>query len=121
VEVKFSSARAAVIWAWHRQFDCLVGSNPMDRDSIGGGTPGNISAGLAQAFDIKRWLERAAHQVGLESIHLILLSELPQEEPVELLPWQQRKVDTAMEIVEWKLDKVGWLEEKGTISYSEMR
>jgi hypothetical protein len=110
-----------VIWAWHKQFECLVGSNPLDPDSIGGGTiNGNISDGLARAMNIKIWLERAAYQAGLESIHLILLSELPQEEPIELLPWQQRKVDVAMDIVEWKLDKVGWLEEKGCIPIHEL-
>ena len=113
--MKFSSAAAAVMWAWGRQFDCLIGSNPMEHGSAEG-TPGNISSGLAMAFDIKRWLERAAHQVGLESIDLILLSELPQGEPAKLLPWQQRKVDLAMEILEWKLDKVGWLEEKDCAS-----
>lgn len=118
--MKFSSARAAVVWAWHMQFECLIGSNPLDPDSIGGGTiNGNISDGLARAIDIKRWMERAAHQVGLESIELILLSELPQETPVQLLPWQQRKVDAAMEIVEWKLDKVEWLEEKNIILLHE--
>ena len=106
----FSSARAAVIWAWGRQFECLIGSNPLDPDSICGGTPGNISAGLAQAMDIKRWLERGAHKAGLESIHLILLSEIPQDEPTELLHWQQLKVDYAMEILEAKLDRVGWLD-----------
>jgi hypothetical protein len=109
-----------VIWAWGRQFECLIGSNPLDPDSMGRGTPGNISAGLAAAMDIKRWLERAAYRAGLESTHLILLSELPHDEPVELLPWQQRKVDVAMEILEWKLDRVGWLEEKGVVPFHEM-
>lgn len=119
--VKFSCARAAVVWAWHMQFECLIGSNPLDPDSIGGGTiNGNISDGLARAMNIKIWLERAAHQVGLESIELILLSELPQETYIELLPWQQRKVDVAMEALEWKLDKVGWLAEKDRIPIHEM-
>jgi hypothetical protein len=118
--VKFSSARAAVIWAWGRQFECLIGSNPLDPDRIGvTNSSGNISAGLAAAMDIKRWLERAAYRVGLESLTLILLSELPQEQPIELLPWQQRRVDAAMDILEAKLDRVGWLEEKGIVPYHE--
>ena len=119
--MKFSSARAAVIWAWGRQFECLIGSNPLDPDSIGGGTPGNISAGLAMAMDIKRWLERGAYTAGLEDLSLILLSELPQEVPANLLPWQQLKVDYAMDILEAKLDRVGWLEEKGIIPLHESR
>lgn len=119
--MKFSGARAAVMWAWGRQFDCLIGSNPMDPDSLGGGTPGNISAGLATAMNIKIWLERAAYRAGLESIHLILLSELPRDNPVELLPWQQGRVDKAMGMLEDKLRDVGWLAEKGNIPFHEMR
>ena len=103
------------------QFDCLVCSNPMDPDHTGGGmSDGNVSGGLSTAMDIKKWLERAAHAVGLESIDLILLSVLPQEAPVDLLPWQQRKVDEVLDILEGKLRNVGWLEEKGCIPFHEL-
>ena len=73
------------------------------------------------AMDIKRWLERGAYTAGLEDLSLILLSELPQEVPANLLPWQQLKVDYAMDILEAKLDRVGWLEEKGIIPLHESR
>ena len=116
--MKFSSARAAIMWAWWMQFDCLIGTNPLDSGDPG--TPGNISAGLSMAMDIKKWLERSAHKVGLESIGLILLSVLPQEEPVNLLPWQQRKVDDALDLLEDKLDRVGWLEKNSCISEREL-
>lgn len=117
--MKFGSARIAVIFAWYGNFDCLIGSNPMEQGS-GGGTPGNISADLAAAMNIKIWLERAAYKAGLESIHLILLSELPRANPVELLPWQQGRVDKAMGMLEDKLRDVGWLEEV-LIPYHEIR
>ena len=99
------------MWAWHGQFECLIGrkSDLMYQDGM---YNGNISDGLAQAMDIKRWLERAAYRAGLEDIQLILLSELPQEEPVTLQPWQQRRVDDAMTTLEEMLQKVGWLAEK---------
>jgi hypothetical protein len=70
-------------------------------------------------MNIKIWLERAAYSVGLESINLILLSELPQEEPVQLLPWQQRRIDEAMDLLEEKLDRENWLAPSDTTSYHE--
>jgi len=119
--MKFSSARSAIMWAWWMQFDCLVCSNPLDPDHTGGGmSDGNVSGGFGTALDIKRWLERAAFTVGLESIDPILLSALPQKDPVNLLPWQQRKVDDALNILECNLRNVGWLEEKCCIPLHEL-
>ena len=107
----FSSARAAIMFAWWGQFDCLIGNRMPEPDQLGATVAGgNIAAGLAAAINIKIWLERAAHKAGLESIDLILASELPQESPVNLQDWQQRRVDEAMEHFEDKLDRVGWLQ-----------
>lgn len=118
---KFSSARAAIMWAWWMQFDCLVCSNQLDPDHLGGGmADGNVSGGMGQAIDIKRWLERAVFKVGLESIEPVLLTALPQENPVNLPLWQKQKADDALCILEEKLRDVGWLEEKGCIPLHEL-
>ncbi len=106
----FSSGRIAIMWAWWGQFDCLIGNRMPEPDQLGVTVAGgNIAAGLAVAINIKIWLERAAHKAGLESIAPILASELPQETPIHIPDWQQRRVDEAMEIFAAKLEREGWL------------
>jgi hypothetical protein len=110
--VIFSSGHAAILWAWHGQFECLIGrkSDPEYKDSM---YNGNISDGLGQAMNIKIWLERAAYRQGFETIHPILLSVLPQSEPINFPEWKVIRVDKAIGELDDMLRKVGWIAEKG--------
>lgn len=113
---KFSSGRAAVMWAWVWQFDTLGGSPSFDPDQMGTGSTGNIKGALAAAINIKIWLERSAYLVGLESINPVLLRVLPQEQPINMPGWMERKADDALAELEKSLEKAGWLEKTCIIS-----